>query len=155
MVKSFPSPHRSISTTSDNVKQIITAWLHPDITPRIMCRYFLHPHNTLGWLGKPIFHPGDFSIQIQTGAYLTPAEKTWFTKIWSHKLQTNNIQSEYHNIIGRILECLSLTCFFLIFQNLPVFLLYSLLRPKKIICVFPVTSVKKFGSVGRKMFLFW
>ena len=31
---------------------------------------------------------------------------------------------------------------------------WILLRPKKIICVFRVTSVKKFGSVGRKMFLF-
>ena len=28
------------------------------------------------------------------------------------------------------------------------------MRPKKIICVFPITSFKKIGWVGRKMFLF-
>ena len=66
--------------------------LHPDITPEIMCQHFLHPHLTPG---KPIFHLGHFSIQIQTGTYFTPAEKTWFTKIGPRKFQTN-IQSEYH-----------------------------------------------------------
>ena len=55
-----------------------------------MCRNF--PHITLG---KPIFHPGHFSIQIQAGTCLTPAAKTWFTKIGSRKFQTN-IPSECH-----------------------------------------------------------
>ena len=63
-----------------------------DHIPEIMCRHFLHPHPTLG---KPIFHPGRFSIQIQTGTYLTVVEKTWFTKVGSRKFQTN-IKSEYH-----------------------------------------------------------
>ena len=83
---------RSISTTSVNVKQIITAWLHSDITSEIMCRHVLHPHLTPG---KPIFHPGHFSFKIQTGAHLTPAKKTWFTEIGSRKFQAD-IQSEYH-----------------------------------------------------------
>ena len=77
---------------SIDVKQIITAWLHSHITSKIMCRHFLHPHLTPG---KPIFHPGHFSFKIQTGTYLTPAKKTWFTKIGSCKLQAD-IQSEYH-----------------------------------------------------------
>ena len=54
-----------------------------------MCQHFLHPHLTLG---KPIFHPGHSSFQIQTGIYFTSAEKTWFTKIRPRKFQTN-IQS--------------------------------------------------------------
>ena len=57
-----------------------------------MCRHVLYPHLTLG---KPIFHPGHFSIQIQAGTYLTAVEKTWFTKVGSRKFQTN-IKSEYH-----------------------------------------------------------
>ena len=85
-------PSRSISTTSVNVEQIISTWLLYDVTPEIMCRHFLHPHLTLG---KPIFHPGHFSIQIQTRTYLTAVEKTWLTKVGSDKFQTN-IKSEYH-----------------------------------------------------------
>ena len=53
------------------------------------------PYNKLGKLGKLIFHPGHFSIQIQTGTYLTAVEKAWFTKVRSRKFQTN-IKSEYH-----------------------------------------------------------
>ena len=34
-------------------------------------------------------------------------------------------------------------------------IMYVVIRSEKIICVFLVTSVKKIGSVGRKMFLFW
>ena len=92
-------PGRSISTTSVNDKQIITSRLPvywysvcSDITSEIMCRHFLHPHLTPG---KPVLHPDHFSFQIQTGAYLTPAKKTWFTKIGSRKFQAD-IQSEYH-----------------------------------------------------------
>ena len=83
---------RSIPITSINVKQIISAWLHPDITSEIMWQHFFYPHLTLG---KPIFHPGHFSFRIQTGTYFTSPEKTWFTKIRPRKFQTN-IQSEYH-----------------------------------------------------------
>ena len=57
-----------------------------------MWQHFFYPHLTLG---KPIFHPGQFSFQIQTGTYFTSPEKTWFTKIRPRKFQTN-IQSEYH-----------------------------------------------------------
>ena len=50
------------------------------------------------WISKNLLgkkRNGHFSIQIQTGTYLTPAEKTWLTEIWSLKFQTN-IKSEYH-----------------------------------------------------------
>ena len=57
-----------------------------------MCQHFFHPHLTLG---KPIFHPGHSSFQIQTGTYFTPVEKTGFTKIGPCRFQTN-IQYEYH-----------------------------------------------------------
>ena len=33
-----------------------------------MCGHFLHPHLTPG---KPIFHPGHFFFEIQTGAHHT------------------------------------------------------------------------------------
>ena len=66
--------------------------LHSKITPEIMCRHFLHPHLTPG---KPIFHPRNIFFKIQTGSHLTPAEKTWFTKLRSRKFQAD-IQSEYH-----------------------------------------------------------
>ena len=63
-------PCRSISTTSVNVKQIITTRLHPKITPEIMYRHFLRPHLTVG---KPFFHTRYFSIQIQTSFWVALA----------------------------------------------------------------------------------
>ena len=98
-------PGRSISTTSVNVKQIITAWLHSDITSEIMCRHFLHPHLTPG---KPIFHPGHFSFKIQTGAYHTPAKKPGLPK--SDLANFRPISNL--NTIGKILERLALSRFF-------------------------------------------
>ena len=64
------------------------------------------------------------SIQIQTGTYLTPAEKTWFTEIWFRKLQTN-IQYGYHASTNPRAPC-PLT-FFSHIKKSPGFLLYSLL----------------------------
>ena len=89
---STPSPQPKYLNYFGQCQTNHHAWLHPDITPEIMCRHFLHPHLTLS---KPIFHTGHFSIQVLTGTYLTPAEKTWFTEIGSRKFQTD-IQSEYH-----------------------------------------------------------
>ena len=86
-----------------------------------MCRHFLHPQLTLG---KPFFHSGHFSIQIQTGTYLTAVEKTWFTKVGSRKFQTN-IKSKYHRQNPRA-SC-PFTFFSSRFKNLPVFLHYNLL----------------------------
>ena len=93
-------PGRSISTTSVNVKQIITAWLHSDITSEIMCRHLLDPHITPG---KPIFHPDHFSFEIQTGAYHTPAKKPGLPK--SDLANFRPISNL--NAIGKILERLS------------------------------------------------
>ena len=73
---------------------------------------------------KPIFHPGHFSFKIQTGTYLTPAKKTWFNKIGSRKFQAD-IQSEYH--WQNPWASSPSTHLSTHFQNLPVFLRYSLL----------------------------
>ena len=68
MVKCFqispPSPPSSVTViyTSVDVKQIITAWLHPDITLEIMCRHFNYPSSSHTWQTysylspRPLFH---------------------------------------------------------------------------------------------------
>ena len=70
-----------------------------------MVRHFLHPHLTLG---KPFFHPGHFSIQTQTGTYLTAVEKPGLPK---SDLANFRPKSNL-NTIGKILERLALSRFF-------------------------------------------
>ena len=59
-----------------------------------------------------VYYPGHFSIQIQTGTYLTPAEKTWLPK--SDLANFRPISNL--NTIGKILERLALTRFSLHFK---------------------------------------
>ena len=80
-------PCRSIPITSINVKQIVSAWLHPDITSKIMWQHFFYPHLSLG---KPILHPGHFSFQIQTGTYFTSPGKNLV-----YQNQTSQISDQY------------------------------------------------------------
>ena len=47
----------------------------------------LSPSSSHTW--QTIFHPGHFSVKIQTGTYLTPANITCFAKIGSRKLQAD------------------------------------------------------------------
>ena len=96
-------PSRSISTTTSvNVKQIITARLHSDITPEIMWQHFFRPHLTLG---KPIFHPGHFSSKFKL-ALISPLLKKPKSDLTNFRPISNL------NTIGKILERLALSRFF-------------------------------------------
>ena len=73
-----------------------------------MCQYFLHPHLTLG---KSIFHPGHFSIQIQNGslALISPLLKNPGLP----KSDLANFRPISNlNTMGKILEHLAISSFF-------------------------------------------
>ena len=86
-----------------------------------MCWHPLHSHITLV---KLIFHPGHFSIQIQTGTYLTPAEKNL---VYQNLISETSDQYPIWIPSAKSSSALPWHVSFLTFQNLPVFLLCSLL----------------------------
>ena len=95
-------------------KQFITAWLHPDITPEIMCRHFLHHHLTLS---KPILHPGPFPSKFKLERISPMLKKPGLPKSdLANFRPTSNL-----NTIGKILQRLALSRFFLTFQISQVF----------------------------------